>query len=79
MDEPESENLERLRDAVDRKSEEARAASEAPPEHGGVPGDPAGVEGDQHSLTETGRPQDVQSVRDKNTGKGKKTADKWNQ
>jgi hypothetical protein len=35
--------------------------------------------GTQRSLTETGRPQDAFSVRDKNIQKGNKTADKWNQ
>jgi hypothetical protein len=31
------------------------------------------------SLNAPGTPQDVSSVRAKNTGHGKKTADKWNQ
>jgi hypothetical protein len=52
---------ERMRDAVDRKSEEARAEAE------------------QHSLVAADRPQDEMSVRAKNTGHKKKTADKWNQ
>jgi hypothetical protein len=33
----------------------------------------------QQQAFEDGRPRDTFSVRDKNTGKGKKTADKWNQ
>jgi hypothetical protein len=33
----------------------------------------------QDSLTEPGRPQDTMDPRAKNSGKGKKTADKWNQ
>ena len=38
------------------------------------------MQGDQHSLISDDRKtQDVYSVRDKNSGKGKKTADKWNQ
>ena len=34
---------------------------------------------EQQSLVEDGRPQDVRDPRKKNSGKGKKTADKWNQ
>jgi hypothetical protein len=33
----------------------------------------------QRPLEEDGRTQDVFSPRDKNAGKGKMTADKWNQ
>jgi hypothetical protein len=33
----------------------------------------------QQKLTKAGTPQDVTSVRAKNAGHGKKTADKWNQ
>ena len=47
---------------------------------GGQPGDAAGVTEDrQESLIAHGREQDTLSPRDKNAGKGKKTADKWNQ
>ena len=73
------EQLERFREAVDRKSAEAEAASEAT---GGRPhGGGASVSSpeEQAPITEPGRPQDVRSVRDKNSGHGKKTADKWNQ
>jgi hypothetical protein len=69
---------EQFKDAVERKGEEARQRSE----QGGAPEgiEPAGgVQGDQESLTEHGRPQDVRSPRDKSSGHGKKTADKWNQ
>ncbi len=34
---------------------------------------------EQQSLVEDGRPQDVRDPRKKSSGKGKKTADKWNQ
>ena len=51
----------RLREAVDRKSEQARAQAE------------------EASLTGPDRQQDQLSVRAKNSGHGKKTADKWNQ
>ena len=55
------EQQQRLREAVDRKSEEARARAE------------------EESLVGTDRQQDQLSVRAKNTGHKKKTADKWNQ
>jgi hypothetical protein len=35
--------------------------------------------GEQRDLVEPGRPQDVRDSRSKSSGKGKKTADKWNQ
>ena len=71
------EQLERFGEAVKRKSEEAKAASEQTKENP-TEGSPA-VAGDQENLYATGRPQDTFSIRDKNAGKGKKTADKWNQ
>ena len=73
------EQLERFRDAVDRKAADAKAASEATRHSPADPVPDAGVGGDQRPLSEDGRTQDVFSVRDKNSGKGKKTADKWNQ
>ncbi|MDQ3850829.1 MAG: hypothetical protein M3296_09495 [Actinomycetota bacterium] len=73
------EQLQRLREAVDRKSEEAREASEAT-RHSPADGPRADdVADDQADLTAPERPQDTRSPRDKNAGKGKKTADKWNQ
>jgi len=67
--------------AVERKKEESRQRSEQHSRTGSVrPGAPDGIEGDQHSLiSDERKTQDVFSVRDKNSGKGKKTADKWNQ
>ena len=63
--------------AVERKQQESEARSHAP---GPAPDGGSAVDGDQHSLVSDGRnTQDVFSVRDKNSGKGKKTADKWNQ
>jgi hypothetical protein len=67
--------LEQFGEAVEEKKEAAREASE---QTGETPRGSA-VEGDQADLTSAARPQDVRSVRDKNSGKGKKTADKWNQ
>jgi hypothetical protein len=55
------EQQQRLREAVDRKSEQARAQAE------------------EDSLVGTDRQQDQLSVRAKNSGHKKKTADKWNQ
>jgi hypothetical protein len=55
------EQQQRLQDAVERKSEEARAKAE------------------EDSLAGTDRQQEQMSVRAKNTGHKKKTADKWNQ
>jgi|tagenome__1003787_1003787.scaffolds.fasta_scaffold20654234_2 hypothetical protein len=70
--------LDRFRDAVQRKMAESDAAAR---EERPVTGAPPEAEGGdtQRSLTEQGRTQDVFSVRDKNSQKGKKTADKWNQ
>jgi hypothetical protein len=72
---------EAFEEAVERKKDESEARSRAQRPRGGpAPDDPAGVsEGAQSSVVEDGRTQDTFSVRDKNTGKGKKTADKWNQ
>ena len=71
--------LQRFRETVDRKSAQAREAAERtgddPSAHAG--GDD--VPGDQGGPTERGRPQDAFDIRAKNAGKGKKTADKWNQ
>ena len=68
--------LERFGEAVERKKQEAKEASEQPHQE-----NPAGTDvgGDQPDLTAASRPQDTRDIRDKNSGKGKKTADKWNQ
>jgi hypothetical protein len=73
------EQLDRFREAVERKMAESDAASRA--DRHVASGAPPEAEGSatQRSLTETGRTQDTYSVRDKNSQKGKKTADKWNQ
>jgi len=68
----------RFEAAVERKKDESRERSHdtGPAQGGGG----AHIDGDQDSLIDDGRKtQDVFSVRDKNSGKGKKTADKWNQ
>jgi hypothetical protein len=74
----EKEQQDRFKEAVERKSRDAEAASHAAPQHAGQD-DEAAIQGDQESLRSPGRTQDTLSPRDKNTGHGKKTADKWNQ
>jgi hypothetical protein len=64
--------LKRFREAVDDKK-----ASEQPPEPRSQGQSEDTVEQDE--LTERGRTQDTRDVRAKNSGHGKKTADKWNQ
>jgi hypothetical protein len=55
---------EQFREAVEKKNEDAAAAS---------------AEANEQQLIDTDETQDTYSVRDKSTGHGKKTADKWNQ
>ena len=71
----------RFEAAVDRKKAESLERSHLHNPLGTPPGaEPAAVAGDQHGLISDARKtQDAFGVRDKNTGKGKKTADKWNQ
>jgi hypothetical protein len=73
----EREQDERFAAAVERKKAESAARSREPGPS--TPADSAVDQDVQASRVETGRPQDTYSVRDKNSGKGKKTADKWNQ
>jgi len=61
-----------FREAVDKKNEEAAERS-----HAGAAG--ASVQANEQQLIDTDETQDTYSVRDKSTGHGKKTADKWNQ
>lgn len=76
MDEQEQQ-LERFGEAVERKKEEAKARSE---ETGQQHAHGSAVDGDQPGPTiDPAYEQDVRSPRDKNSGHGKKTADKWNQ
>ena len=67
--------LERFGEAVEDKKRESKQASERTGEQN--PGGSA-VGEDQRNLVQQG-PQDVRDSRKKNVGKGKKTADKWNQ
>jgi hypothetical protein len=61
--EKQQENLKRMREALHRKDEAARARAEA----------------EERSLMGADRPPDEMSVRAKSSGHRKKTADKWNQ
>jgi hypothetical protein len=76
------EQLSRLREAVDRKSEAAQEASHHAPQNprpgNGVTLDASG-QAQPGIQTDDRSNQDVFSPRDKNSGHGKKTADKWNQ
>ncbi len=69
--------LDRMGEVLEQKKQRSKAASEAAGE--GQPASGSEVSGDQPDLQSSGRPQDTNSVRAKNAGKGKKTADKWNQ
>jgi hypothetical protein len=65
--------LDRFRQAVEDKNEDAARADEQPE----FPKQPEFPE--QPELHEPGRPQDTRDERAKSSGHGKKTADKWNQ
>ena len=71
----------RFRAAVDRKSEAAKEASEHPEQNPRM-GTPVTLDASgqmQPGIQTDDTTQDTFSVRAKNSGKGKKTADKWNQ
>jgi hypothetical protein len=72
---PDEEQLERFKEAVEEKNEQAQADAERGPRN------PHGSEaqGDQEDLVDPGTTQDTRDVRKKNSGKGQVTADKWNQ
>ena len=76
------EQQERFRAAVDRKSAEAEEASKHPGQNPRL-GTPVTLDASGQMQpgiqTDDRGPQDTFSVRDKNSGHGKKTADKWNQ
>ncbi len=71
-----------FREAVDRKSAAAEEASRHP-EQNPRAGSPVTLDASGQMQpgiqTDDRSSQDTFSVRDKNSGKGKKTADKWNQ
>ncbi len=57
--------LQRFREAVEEKNDDAQAAAPEPDE--------------QPELHDPSRPQDTRDPRAKSSGHGKMTADKWNQ
>jgi hypothetical protein len=65
---------EMVREGLERKRDETEARS-----HGGDANPREGMTDESGELLEPSRTQDEFSVRAKNVGKGKKTADKWNQ
>jgi hypothetical protein len=67
---------ERFAEAVERKKQDAKEASERTSD---APTGGSQVEGDQPDLTSPARPQDEYSTRAKGTQHKKVTADKWNQ
>jgi hypothetical protein len=67
---------ERFAEAVERKKQDAKEASERTSD---APTDGSQVKGDQPDLTSPARPQDEYSTRAKGTQHKKVTADKWNQ
>jgi hypothetical protein len=77
MDRQQQEQFER---ALERKHEEAERKAQANQPHAASGEGGHGVEPDHgEKLIAWERPQDVPDPRSKNAGKGKKTADKWNQ
>jgi hypothetical protein len=72
------EQLKQFREAVDRKSEAAEAASRATEEPAGE-GTGGANPATQRNLVEDSGPQEALDPRAKSRQKGKVTADKWNQ
>jgi hypothetical protein len=65
-----------FREALERKKQESKERSEQNPAQSPPR---SGIEPEQAPRVEDGRTQDARDPRKKNTGHGKKTADKWNQ
>ncbi len=75
MSQDETRGLDELvREGVERKREESEARTAS-----GEANAREGMTDESGELLEPSRTQDEFSVRAKNVGKGKKTADKWNQ
>ena len=75
----EEEQRRRFEQALERKQEEAERKAAANQPGGGEGEDGAELRAHDEQLVGDDRPPDTLSPRDKSTGKGKKTADKWNQ
>lgn len=72
------EQLEQFGEAVERKKQAAKEASEHPRQEPNADS-PVTATDEQASRVDPAHQQDDRSVREKNTAKGKVTADKWNQ
>jgi hypothetical protein len=68
MDEQQEQQQDRFKQAVDEKSAQAREQAEQ-----------TSAEAHSEQPNKHDRPQGVVDPRTKNSGKGQKTADKWNQ
>ena len=75
---PDKETLDRFGEAVEEKKQQAEEASHHPRQEPST-GSPVNAPDEQSARVDHAHTQDDRSVRDKNSGKGKKTADKWNQ
>ncbi len=64
-------------EALERKHSEAERKAQVNQPH--PPGGGATLPSEEAPLTDDHRTQDVRDIRAKNAGKGKMTADKWNQ
>jgi hypothetical protein len=71
------EQRKRFRDALRRKSRRDRDRGDAG--EGELRAGGGEIAPSQRDLVQEGRPPDVLSPREKSSGHGKKTADKWNQ
>jgi len=74
---PDKETLDRFGDAVEEKKEQSKEASE----HTRANANDAerDLPSEQESRIDHAHQQDDRDIRAKNSGHGKKTADKWNQ
>jgi hypothetical protein len=75
---PDKETLDRFGDAVEERKRQAEEASHHPRQEPSTRSSVNATD-EQSARVDPAHTQDDRSVRDKNSGKGKKTADKWNQ
>jgi hypothetical protein len=78
MDQSQREQFEEALEKKDREAAEREQRGKALAGTGGGTGD-GGVDPESQDILAHGREQDDRSSRAKNSGHGKKTADKWNQ
>jgi hypothetical protein len=74
---PDKETMDRFGEAVEDKKQQSKEASEQTRTLAGEPEDALAAE--QSARVDHAHEQDDRDVRAKNSGHGKKTADKWNQ